>query len=111
MKEEQPKADFHIQEERRLFYVALTRARKQLTLSTIVNRRKKPSPFLDDFLMNAAIQKSDVSKLTPQIVLPEESEQTESAEQLLSPNVPRSVQGHLFGDAEPVRAYSRIARW
>ena len=53
MKEEQPKADFQIQEERRLFYVALTRAQRRLTLSTIVNRRKKPSPFLDDFLMNA----------------------------------------------------------
>src|SRR5277367_1848673 len=52
MKEEQPKFDFQIQEERRLFYVALTRARQQLTLSTLVNKRKKPSPFLDDFLTN-----------------------------------------------------------
>src|ERR1700723_690508 len=50
MKEEQPKGDFQIQEERRLFYVALTRAERQLTLSTLVNKRKKPSPFLDDFL-------------------------------------------------------------
>ncbi len=56
MKEEQPKFDFQIQEERRLFYVALTRARQQLTLSTLVNKRKKPSPFLDDFLTNAKIK-------------------------------------------------------
>src|SRR5271156_3089404 len=40
MKEEQPKGDFQIQEERRLFYVALTRAERQLTLSTLVNKRK-----------------------------------------------------------------------
>ena len=49
MKEEKPEGDFQIQEERRLFYVAITRARHNLTLSTVVNKRKKPSPFLEDF--------------------------------------------------------------
>ena len=34
MKEELPQGDFHIQEERRLFYVALTRAQERLTLTT-----------------------------------------------------------------------------
>ena len=63
MKEEQPQGDFQMQEERRLFYVALTRAERQLTLSTIVNKRKKPSPFLDDFLTNAKIQKLDTRQL------------------------------------------------
>ena len=58
MKEEKPKGDFQIQEERRLFYVALTRAEQQLTLSTLVNKRKKPSLFLDDFLMNAEDQEA-----------------------------------------------------
>ncbi len=76
MKEEQPKADFHIQEERRLFYVALTRAQKRLTLSTIVNRRKKPSPFLDDFLMNAKIQKTDVAQSAPKVEVPPSEEIT-----------------------------------
>src|SRR6202034_4591514 len=70
MKEEQPKGDFQIQEERRLFYVSLTRAQKRLTLSTIVNRRKKPSPFLDDFLMNTNIQKTDVSQSAPDVKVP-----------------------------------------
>ena len=41
MKEEQPKFNFQQQEERRLFYVALTRAQKRLTLSTVINRWKK----------------------------------------------------------------------
>ena len=67
MKEEKPKGDFQIQEERRLFYVALTRARQQLTLSTIVNKRKKPSPFLDDFLMDAKIQKFDAVQSAPKV--------------------------------------------
>ena len=38
--------DFHIEEERRLFYVALTRARSTLTLCTVSTERRKPSPFL-----------------------------------------------------------------
>src|SRR5271157_4813208 len=54
MKEELPRGDFHIQEERRLFYVALTRARDRLTLTTIANSNKnsKPSVFLEDILMD-----------------------------------------------------------
>ncbi|MCH8268420.1 MAG: ATP-dependent helicase [Acidobacteria bacterium] len=40
--------DFHIEEERRLFYVALTRARSTLTLCTVSNKRQQPSRFLDE---------------------------------------------------------------
>jgi DNA helicase II / ATP-dependent DNA helicase PcrA len=65
MKEEQPQGNFHIQEERRLFYVAVTRAKNRLTLNTVVNKRSKPSPFLDDILMDAQIKRRDVEQLTP----------------------------------------------
>jgi DNA helicase-2/ATP-dependent DNA helicase PcrA len=65
MKEEQPQGSFHIQEERRLFYVAVTRARHRLTLNTVVNKRSKPSPFLDDILMDAQIKRRDVEQLAP----------------------------------------------
>jgi DNA helicase-2/ATP-dependent DNA helicase PcrA len=65
MKEEQPQGSFHIQEERRLFYVAVTRARQRLTLNTVVNKRSKPSPFLDDILMEAQIKRRDVEQLSP----------------------------------------------
>ena len=41
MKEEQPQGSFHIQEERRLFYVAVTRARHRLTLNTVENKRSQ----------------------------------------------------------------------
>ena len=50
MQEELPAWDYHTQEERRLFYVALTRARERLTLTTVVHARSKPSLFLDDIL-------------------------------------------------------------
>ena len=65
MKEEQPQGSFHVQEERRLFYVAVTRARQRLTLSTVVNKRSKPSIFLDDILMDAQIKRRDVAQISP----------------------------------------------
>lgn len=51
IKEELPSGDFHIQEERRLFYVGMTRAKERLylTYSDLYNdgkRKKKISPFV-----------------------------------------------------------------
>ncbi|MSO19785.1 MAG: ATP-dependent helicase [Acidobacteria bacterium] len=43
-----PTGDYHLEEERRLFYVALTRARESLTLVTVSNEASRPSPFVDD---------------------------------------------------------------
>jgi DNA helicase-2/ATP-dependent DNA helicase PcrA len=68
MKEQLPSGDFHIQEERRLFYVALTRARDRLTLTTVSHKRSKPSPFLDDILMAPAVQRADLQQLAPEHV-------------------------------------------
>jgi DNA helicase-2/ATP-dependent DNA helicase PcrA len=68
MKEAQPQGSFHIQEERRLFYVAVTRARHWLTLNTVENKRWKPSTFLDDILMDAQIKRRDIEQLAPSVV-------------------------------------------
>jgi DNA helicase-2/ATP-dependent DNA helicase PcrA len=65
MKEEQPEGSFHIQEERRLFYVSVTRARQRLTLNTVENKRSKPSTFLDDILMDAQIKRRDIEQIAP----------------------------------------------
>jgi DNA helicase-2/ATP-dependent DNA helicase PcrA len=67
MKEERPKGDFHIQEERRLCYVALTRAKERLTLTTVVHKRSKPSVFLDDILMDAEFARAHVERLVPKV--------------------------------------------
>jgi len=105
MKEERPQGDFQIQEERRLFYVALTRARQHLTLSTVVNRRKKPSPFLDDFLMNPKIQKSDTVRSSPRVDLP-------PMEEAAGPAPESAAAASLFNPATTeTRAYSRVALW
>ena len=105
MKEERPSGDFQIQEERRLFYVALTRAKQHLTLSTVVNRRKKPSPFLDDFLMNPKVQKSDTVQSSPKVELP-------PMEEAAGPAPESAAAAGLFGAAwAESRAYSRIALW
>ncbi len=61
MKEELPKGDFHMQEERRLFYVALTRARERLTLTTVLHKRSKPSVFLDDILSSPQLARQHVA--------------------------------------------------
>ncbi|MBI3664148.1 MAG: UvrD-helicase domain-containing protein [Acidobacteria bacterium] len=99
MKEESPQGDFQIQEERRLFYVALTRARKRLTLTTVIHKRSRRSEFLEDFLSAPEIQKNDVQQIAPKYSAPAERRSG-------------AGEGQLFGAGDPdSRAYSRIAQW
>jgi DNA helicase II / ATP-dependent DNA helicase PcrA len=106
MKEEQPKGDFQIQEERRLFYVAVTRAQQRLTLSTIVNKKKKVSPFLEDFLRNPKIQKMDTAQSAPHVAVPVKEDDGGELEVAAPDPAPlfRSLR-------ENSKAYSRIALW
>jgi DNA helicase II / ATP-dependent DNA helicase PcrA len=100
MKEELPRGDFHIQEERRLFYVALTRARERLTLTTVVHKRSRPSAFLDDILSAPRIAKENVEQAAPV------SAPAPAAPPAISEDQP------LFPETQsPSRVYSRIAPW
>jgi DNA helicase-2/ATP-dependent DNA helicase PcrA len=103
VKEEQPQGDFRVQEERRLFYVAMTRARKRLALLTVVNKRQKPSLFLDDLLREPAIQRSDVQRLAPKVTHPAPPEPPR-AEQLAFTQM-------FSGDGDTARTGSRIGAW
>jgi len=61
-KEKAPEGDIHLQEERRLFYVAMTRAKKGLFLTSALNyggkTNKKPSLFLKElgFEKNSSVK-------------------------------------------------------
>jgi len=63
-----PEGDHHLEEERRLLYVAMTRARESLTLTSAQSyggaRDKKPSRFLSEFSM------PKTQTVTPQTTLP-----------------------------------------
>lgn len=105
LKEEQPEGDYQKLEERRLFYVALTRGRRMLTLSTIINQRKKRSEFFDELLGDAKIQKQDIQQLVPRVTVPDR-------EQIVGSVSADASRPMLFSSApEKVKAYSRVAVW
>ncbi len=64
-----PEGDFHLQEERRLFYVAITRAKKRLYLTWAHDyggsRAKKPSLFLQE---TGLVPSEKVTKATGKVV-------------------------------------------
>ncbi len=80
IKEILPTGDAHLQEERRLFYVAITRAEQSLTLTAADDyggaRRKKPSRFLYELgLLKEASRPEHISNapLPRQLALPKEA--------------------------------------
>jgi DNA helicase-2/ATP-dependent DNA helicase PcrA len=104
MKEGSPEEQFHNQEERRLFYVALTRAEDRLTITTLTEKKGRVPPFIEDILMEPSIQRRDVLQLAPKPA-PHAVNGTQSA-------AVAAATGSLF--AAPVdrpRIFSRIAEW
>jgi len=67
MKEGAPEEHFHHQEERRLYYVALTRAQERLTITSLAERKAKVPPFIEDILMDPGIKRRDVLRLAPKV--------------------------------------------
>jgi len=105
MKDQKPEGDFRIQEERRLFYVAITRARKRLTLTTIVRPRLAPSVFLEDLLRDADLKVRDIEQISPAVTVPAEDETA-------APVPADASHPGLFTSVSPdSRVYSQIALW
>jgi len=65
MKEGEPPNKFHIQEERRLFYVALTRAEERLTVTTVTEKKNKVPVFIEDMLLDPSIKRRDILAAAP----------------------------------------------
>jgi DNA helicase II / ATP-dependent DNA helicase PcrA len=106
MKEGAPEEHFHNQEERRLFYVAITRAQERLTITSLSEPKGKVPPFVEDMLMDPAVRRRDILQLAPKLAAvpgakadvegPRAAKQQES---LFSPK---------YGNP---RVFSRIADW
>ncbi len=103
MKEGEPAEQFHIQEERRLFYVALTRAENRLTLTTLIEKKGKIPVFVEDMLMDPAIKRRDIHQMSPK--LPELPITAKK-------DSPLAGDSQLFpASSEPPKIFSRIADW
>ena len=102
MKEELPQGDFHTQEERRLFYVALTRAEEKLTLTTLTEKRGKVPTFIEDILMEHRVKRRDVLQIAPKVLAPVEEK---------GATAPEGPQRLLFAAEGPAKIFSRIAEW
>ncbi len=103
MKEALPQGDFHIQEERRLFYVALTRAQQRLTITTLTEKKGKVPTFIEDIVMEPAVKRRDVLQTAPKVRPAEERPAGTTA------GVPDPS---LFpASTSPPKIFSRIAAW
>ncbi|GAC1616787.1 MAG: hypothetical protein NVS9B13_02640 [Candidatus Acidiferrum sp.] len=103
MKEDLPMGDFHIQEERRLFYVALTRAEERLTITTVTEKKSKVPVFIEDILMDPSVKKRDVVQIAPK-VKPRTAAQGKVSENPGGADLFPAAYG-------PARIFSRIAGW
>ncbi len=103
MKEGSPEEQFHNQEERRLFYVALTRAEDRLTITTLTEKKGRVPPFIEDILMEPGIQRRDVLQLAPKPA-PHAVNGTQAAA--------AAATGSLFAAVvDRPKIFSRIAEW
>lgn len=103
MKEELPDGDFHIQEERRLFYVAITRAEERLTITTLTEKKGRVPVFIEDIVMEPAVKRRDVQQIAPKVSPP-------AGDAADGPLL--SGAGELFpASPSPARIFSRIGRW
>lgn len=97
MKEVLPHGDFHTEEERRLCYVAMTRARDRLQLLT-VGGRSKPSIFLEDILRDARVARN-LSSLAPE------------PSPVAAEDAPLPAEALFMASRATSRCYSQIAAW
>jgi DNA helicase-2/ATP-dependent DNA helicase PcrA len=103
MKEELPAGQFHIQEERRLFYVALTRAERKLTITTLTEKKGKVPTFIEDILMEPSVKRRDVLQIAPKVRPREEG---------ASANGDAANRALLFPSlSQRPRIFSHIADW
>jgi DNA helicase-2/ATP-dependent DNA helicase PcrA len=123
-----PPKNIHVQEERRLFFVALTRARDRLYVSSVAAPGKKPSKLIDDLLADRVVEARDIERVQTAAaishgqvhVIPNVARNLalipSSADKGVIPRSARNdtgaTQQELFGGmAEPAGVHPPIAEW
>jgi DNA helicase-2/ATP-dependent DNA helicase PcrA len=110
-----PPEDIHEQEERRLFYVALTRAQQRLYISSVAKPAKKVSTFVNDLLSSPVVAARDLERIEVPV-----SRRVPERAPLLSisrrrprpPASPPSPQGGLFSDASHLSSvHPPVVEW
>ena len=106
-----PPVNLHLEEERRLFYVAMTRAQEQLYVSSVGKKGRKASVFIDDLLSDPVVEGRDIAK----VEFDEKPEKTEPEAQpsKKTPARSRPAQPSLFGEPAPAPDTVRppLAEW
>jgi DNA helicase-2/ATP-dependent DNA helicase PcrA len=120
-----PPKNIHTQEERRLFFVALTRAQDRLYVSSVAAPGKKPSKLIDDMLANPVVVARDIARIEVKECAVIPIRQLTERNLALIPSstsqggIPRfarratgPAQQELFGEmAEPAAVHPPIAEW
>ena len=125
-----PPKNIHTQEERRLFFVALTRAQDRLYVSSVAGPGKKPSRLIDDMLADPVATARDIVRVqvkeqptSPPPVIPSEarnlalspsSTTTQGGiplRQLTDRNDSGAAQQELFAVPGPAGVHPPIAEW
>ena len=112
-----PPVNLHLAEERRLFYVAMTRAREQLFISSVAAKGKKRSVFVLDVVSDTAVQGRDISWIDFEEVA--EKDDTAELKEAVRPPAKKTTrsgrpeQATLFGEPAPAPDTVRppIAEW
>jgi ATP-dependent DNA helicase UvrD/PcrA len=106
-----PPVNLHLEEERRLFYVAMTRAQEQLYISSVGRKGKKASVFVDDLLSNPVVLGRDIAQI--------EFEEAAEKKEPLKPALKKAgrsshpAQQSLFGEPSPApdSVHPPLAEW
>jgi DNA helicase-2/ATP-dependent DNA helicase PcrA len=118
-----PPRNIHLQEERRLFFVALTRAKDRLYVSSVAAPGKKPSKFIDDLLADRVVEARDIERLEvkERPVIPAKagiqsvaraSPEVLGVDSHFRGNDTGTAQRELFGEmAEAAGVHPSIAEW
>jgi DNA helicase-2/ATP-dependent DNA helicase PcrA len=118
-----PPKNIHMQEERRLFFVALTRAQDRLYVSSVAAPGKKPSKLIDDMLADPVVAARDIERVQvkEQPVIPAKAgiqsiasafPKVSGMDSRLRGDDTGAAQRGLFGETvEPAGVHPPIAEW